>query len=105
MNRTGCGGLRKLPWLLLVALLAGCVSIPDSGPLEPGGGASQAPSGEVEIEPEPPVADGSPATIVEGFLHAMANYRTDYSVAREYLAESVREVDVNDIAAQMSSGS
>ncbi|WP_114560794.1 GerMN domain-containing protein [Desertihabitans aurantiacus] len=81
-------------WLLLpllLALLTSCLSVPTSGPVEGGGTASPAPSGPVEIEPQPPAAGASPALVVEGFLHAMANYRTDYSVAREYLAEEVRD--------------
>lgn len=82
-------------WLLvlpvLAVLLSSCLTVPTSGPVQAGHAPSQAPSGPVEIEPEPPVRDAPAALVVEGFLHAMANYRTDYAVAREYLAEDVRE--------------
>lgn len=76
---------------LLAGLLSSCLNVPTSGPLEAGPGSSQEPSGPVEIQPEPPAPDAPASLVVEGFLHAMANFRTDYSVAREYLAADVRD--------------
>lgn len=85
---------RRLGWLLglvLLLVLSGCVTLPVSGPVEAGRGPSQAPSGPVEIQPEPPGRDASANLVVEGFLHAMANDRSDYAVAREYLSAEARE--------------
>lgn len=66
-------------------LLAGCVAIPDSGPVQEG-------DGEVpETNPILPFAEGpkpgdNPAAIVSGFLTASAaGFASDFSVAREYL--------------------
>jgi len=65
--------------------LAGCVSIPDSGPVEEGDG--QVPdSNPILPFAEGPQAGDNPAAIVSGFLTASAaGFASDFSVAREYL--------------------
>ncbi|WP_430868542.1 LpqB family beta-propeller domain-containing protein [Demequina aurantiaca] len=69
-----------------VFALAGCASIPDSGPVEEGGGEVP------EARPILPFAEGpqagdSPTAIVSGFLTASAaGFASDFSVAREYLS-------------------
>ncbi|MGO1975309.1 MAG: LpqB family beta-propeller domain-containing protein [Propionibacteriaceae bacterium] len=79
-------------WLLSLALvLTGCVSVPTQGPVEAGDSGTRVPDIPVEIVPEPPEPGASPGVIVEGFLQAMANYQSGYTVAREYLAPAVRE--------------
>lgn len=79
-----------LVWAL-VLLLAGCATIPTSGPVVSGSGPSHAPEVSVEIAPEAPHEGASPGTIVNGFLQAMANYQQGYEVARLYLAPDVRD--------------
>lgn len=65
--------------------LAGCVSIPDSGPVEEGDG--QVPeSSPILPFAQGPQAGASPPAIVSGFLTASAaGFASDFSVAREYL--------------------
>lgn len=72
--------------LAVATVLAGCATLPVSGPvvLEPR--RSMVPgAGGVAIEPDPPAEGASPALIVEGFLHAMATYQPGYAAARRYL--------------------
>lgn len=71
--------------------LAGCVSVPTTGPVEPGAMPSGSSSARVEIQPAPPVPDASPALVVEGFLHAMSNSDGDYAIARSYLSNAARD--------------
>ena len=86
---------QRRPWAWLVAaaapmVLAGCVSVPTSGPVrlgEPVTGASRG----VEKLISRPSAGATPAAIVEGFLAANARPADDYAVARSYLASTVQE--------------
>lgn len=77
--------------LVLLMTLAGCASIPTSGPVEVAPGFQDEPEAGVQVAPEPPQPNSSPRTVVEGFLQAMANYQPGYQVARQYLAEDVAE--------------
>ncbi len=72
-------------------ILAGCVSIPRSGPVIRADQATTQASSQVEIAPQAPAPDASPRAVVEGFLQAMAAYEPDYATARLYLAASVRD--------------
>lgn len=84
-------GLTKVVVTVLSVVLAGCVSIPTSGPVEPGVMPSGSSSARVQIEPAPPATDASPGLVVEGFLHAMSNSVGDYAIARSYLSDAARE--------------
>lgn len=77
--------LRMLLAVLCCLLLAACVTIPTSGPVQPGSGSTQPPRDDVEIAPEPPEEGASPRNIVAGFLHAMTNSSGGFDVARQYL--------------------
>ena len=78
--------MRRLACLLWVLVaLAGCVSVPVSGPVEHHAPQQQQANPGVEIAPVPPAPGASPSLIVEGFLHAMATYQRDYAVARQFL--------------------
>lgn len=82
----------RLALAALVAFaLAGCVSIPRSGPVVRADQATTRPSSQVQIAPQPPPPDATPRTIVEGFLQAMAGYEPDYATARAYLTPAVRD--------------
>ena len=89
---------RRLAWLgraCLVAAaavtVAGCVSMPDNGPM---GAISASPqsttAGGDFIEPVPsgPTPSEAPAAIVNGFLAASASFPVHDTIAREYLVSS-----------------
>lgn len=76
---------RVLVPLLALLVLAGCVTVPTSGPVERHSPAVQPANPGVDIAPVPPAQGASPGLIVEGFLHAMATYQPGYSVARQFL--------------------
>ncbi len=71
--------------------VAGCVSMPDSGPMGAIGASPQstAAGGNV-IEPVPsgPTPGEGPTAIVNGFLAASASYPVHDTIAREYLVSS-----------------
>lgn len=80
--------MTKRWWLavaLVCALLAGCAHVPTSGPVRRVPAGSGRVDQGVEIAPAPPGQDATRTEAVEGFLHAMAAYQPDYSVARAYL--------------------
>lgn len=71
--------------LATMALLAGCATVPTSGPLREHESDGQQIEPGVRVAPVPPVTDASPMLIVEGFLHAMGTDQADFAVARQYL--------------------
>lgn len=73
------------PAIALVLGLSGCVGVPTSGPVVRVSAAPGRVNTGVEIVPAPPQPGASLVTVVDGFLHAMAAYQTDYAVARAYL--------------------
>ena len=70
-----------------VASVAGCVSMPDSGPVGDVTASPQAsaPQGLIGPFANPPAPGESPSQIVSGFLVASASYTTS-AIAKEYLA-------------------
>ncbi len=69
----------------VIVLLAGCATVPTSGPVrEHASGGQQIDSG-VKVAPVPPAPDASPMLIVEGFLHAMGTDQPGFAIARQYL--------------------
>ncbi len=84
------GGRRRWRWAAavtaVVLALAGCVSLPDSGPVTAADPAPP-PGGSVSLIAYGPSAGATPTQIVQGFLRAVAAGGGDeFSVAREYLA-------------------
>jgi Lipoprotein LpqB beta-propeller domain./Sporulation and spore germination. len=73
--------------VVLAALLAGCSSVPTTGPVAHHTPQAASVDGGVRVDPLPPSEGASPLLIVEGFLHAMSTYQPDYAVARQYLTE------------------
>lgn len=68
------------------AALAGCTGgVPTSGPVSRVSAVPGRINPGVEIAPEPPGGNATPIEVVEGFLHAMASWQPDYTVARAYL--------------------
>jgi hypothetical protein len=81
--------MRRAGLLLLTALLvAGCVGVPSSGPVEPGlpGPVPEAPDPLVRPIANPPEPGMSRSDVVAGFLAASAAIGDDYQVARLYLS-------------------
>jgi Lipoprotein LpqB beta-propeller domain/Sporulation and spore germination len=78
--------------VVLLALLAGCISVPSGGPVlsysitqGPGGQSQPLP----QIVAQPPQADWTtPEQIVTGFLAASASFSGGQRIAREYLTAS-----------------
>jgi hypothetical protein len=83
---------RLLTLLLLGAVAAGCVGLPEGGPVEigPERRASTLDEG-FPYEPRPPQPGESPTEIVRHFLDAMTANPITTSVAREFLASSSRD--------------
>ena len=75
-----------------VALLAGCASVPVSGPVVRVSAAPDRINPGVEIAPAPPGADATPSEVVEGFLHAMASWQPNYELARAYLTDDANRL-------------
>lgn len=68
-----------------VAVLAGCGGLPTSGPVRAGDVTVEDPGVPIALAADP-VVDGSPETIVAGFLSAgAAGLSDDFQVARKYL--------------------
>ncbi|MDO8108590.1 LpqB family beta-propeller domain-containing protein [Isoptericola sp. b441] len=80
--------MRHRLWALALACavsLAGCAAIPTSGPIQTGDVALNDPGPPIPVAMEPP-RDGTPETIVYGFLAASAAGLSDQFVgARKYL--------------------
>ncbi|WP_262850838.1 LpqB family beta-propeller domain-containing protein [Mumia quercus] len=77
--------------LALAALLGGCVSIPDGGPVrvvEDGRPQQVSPA---RIRPAGPAEGASPREIVNGFLQAMMASPVRYDIARRFLTEGAGE--------------
>lgn len=77
----------------LVPALAGCVSLPEAGPVvETGARTSDAEEGgQYYFDPPPPPEGASPAEVVDRFLDAMTAIPITTSVARQYLTPEFRE--------------
>ena len=71
---------RWIAALLLALLTTGCATVPISGPVEEVP-LSDRPGG-IDIAPQPPATDVTPARLIEGFLQAMADPADDYAIAR-----------------------
>lgn len=84
---------KVLPVLvLLVAVLAGCSSIPSSGPVHEGRDLQlERGDSALRVIGQPPVKGASPQDVVRGFLQASADFVNDHATARLYLAPAVRQ--------------
>lgn len=69
-----------------VLALAGCASIPTSGPVRSGGDLRlQRADDGVSVIGEPPRPGATPSQIINGFLDSSADFQNDHEVARLYL--------------------
>lgn len=77
--------------LLTVSALAGCATLPESGPVHrESADRPDRPQDAPYFNPPGPAKDGSPAAIVSGFLVAMQANPLTTSVARTFLSERAR---------------
>ncbi|MES2171330.1 MAG: LpqB family beta-propeller domain-containing protein [Actinomycetota bacterium] len=75
--------------LVLAVTLAGCVSIPSSGPASQGLAIDGSTSGtSFEVNPEGPAKGDTPSAILKGFVAAFQSSTGGYAVAREFLSSS-----------------
>lgn len=88
---------RPRRWLtalgVCVALLlpAGCVRMPESGPVvETHSGGNASVDAPAYIVPRPPQTGDSPADVVKGFLDAMTAFPIEFTVARQFLSVDAR---------------
>ena len=108
MRRLGLAGTG----LLLLALLTGCVGLPDSGPVVKADVAGERDADKASsIDARPPQPGDSRLEIVNGFLEAMMAWPVSTSVAKEYLTDDAAEewspdttVIYNDLATPQEAG-
>jgi hypothetical protein len=80
---------RRLAVGLLGALVAGCATVPTSGPIEQGPVVDSAESTQfIRVIAAPPSQGAGPTEIVRGFLEASASLEQDHGIARRYLTEA-----------------
>jgi hypothetical protein len=81
-------GLRRLAALatgLLVALVAGCSTVPTNSPTIQITQVAEPTDGAIGIEPLQPEAGATPEEVVRGFIDASASIVRNHPVARQYL--------------------
>jgi hypothetical protein len=78
--------VRSIAAAAVVLAVAGCASIPTSGPVKAGGDLrlERADDG-VSVIGEPPRRGATPSQIINGFLDSSADFQSDHEVARLYL--------------------
>lgn len=77
--------------LVSTLVLAGCASLPVAGPIRVGPDiASGNDANSFYYSPSTPLDGAAPDEILSGFLAAGTGPQNDYSIAREYLSESIR---------------
>lgn len=75
----------------LVLLLGGCASLPTNGPIRVGPDvASGSDPNSFYYSPSTPTDGATQEDILSGFLAAGTGPQNDYSIAREYLSQSIR---------------
>jgi hypothetical protein len=84
--------LAAVAGVLVAVLLAGCSSLPTSGPVRAGRDLQvDRDDIGVRVIGQPPVPGARPQDIVRGFLQAGADFVNDHAIARLYLAPAARQ--------------
>jgi hypothetical protein len=101
--------VRRAFALFLVASLAGCASLPTSGPVTVGGPITVEGSADIEYLPTGPAEGASPREILDGFIAAGAAPQNNYRIARSFLTDAsalswnpARETVVRGVYAKVS---
>lgn len=89
--RTVRGAVIAASVVAVIAVLAGCVSVPTSGKVEQARHPGSVSTERNAVVPKPPPRDAKPKEIVEGFLLAMTHNQSNYRTARRYLSSGARE--------------
>ncbi len=83
-------------WAVVVAvttlLLAACVQVPFSGPVEEGGAIEQDVDADFDFLPSGPAEGATQEEILAGFLAATTASQNNYRIARQYLAAAAEQV-------------
>ena len=83
--------MRALVALVLLATLTGCATLPVSGPVRIGPDlATPSDGNSFYYSPASPVDGATETEILSGFISAGTAPQNDYSIAREFLDESIR---------------
>ena len=91
--------------LLLLGLVAGCVSVPTSGPVEKVEGQPPECQNCINVDVAPPSPGDEPKQIVQGFLRATSNFQPNYAVARQFLTTGAAEKWAPESGVSIYSGS
>jgi hypothetical protein len=91
--------------LLLLGLVAGCVSVPTAGPVEKVEGQPPECQNCINVDVAPPSAGDDPKQIVQGFLRATSNFQPNYAVARQFLTTGAAEKWAPESGVSIYSGS
>lgn len=84
--------LRGVVAAVVLALLAGCTSLPTDGPVVQSDRDARADDRRAsDIDPRPPAPGASPSEIVTGFLDAMTAWPISTTTAKRYLTSSTAE--------------
>ncbi len=79
-------------FMLAALALAGCSTIPTSGPVVTGDQVGQNAGNQfIRVIARPPSDGMSPSQIVTGFLEASASFDADHAIARQYLTPEANE--------------
>ena len=86
--------MRRLITVVTIgALLTGCSGIPSSAPIKYGNDVSQSGTDQyIQVIGRPPIAGMDQTQIVKGFLAALADSRSNYSVAKQYLSTETANI-------------
>lgn len=90
---------------VLLSALAGCVSVPTTGPVERIEGKAPACQNCVNVKVAPPVPGQDPKQIVQGYLRATSNYQPNYGTAKKFLTKAAAEKWSPEDGAQVYRGS
>lgn len=90
MTRRGARGVVAALTMLVLAALAACASIPDSGPVRQGAPVAQVNDPlDLDFNPSPPEKGATQQRIVQGFIDAASSPKNNFAIAREYLTRSM----------------
>jgi hypothetical protein len=80
---------RVVPLLVMLVALAGCVTLPEQGPVNSGPTEAGRPQpGTFDYNPEGPRPGDPPETIVAGFIDSLRETPLTFSVARSFLTDA-----------------
>jgi len=92
MRTNGRRALRALALLTAGLVLAGCASIPSTGPVTSGERISRKTQDfTLDYIPQGPAKGASPGEILRGFVEAASSPQGDYEVARKYLTTRLQQ--------------